>query len=45
MTKAYLLADPQRAALKTSQEGEKVSVSLPAQMPGTIATVLCLEQQ
>jgi alpha-L-fucosidase len=43
VTKAYLLADTKHAALKMSQKGDKVSVSLPATAPGQIASVMVLE--
>ena len=41
--KAYLLADAQRAALATSSEGGKVTVSVGPQAPDPIATVVVLE--
>ena len=43
VTKAYLLADAKHAALKISQSGDKVTVSLPATAPGQIASVMVLE--
>jgi alpha-L-fucosidase len=43
VTKAYLLADSKHAALKMSQKGEQVTVSLPATAPGQIARVMVLE--
>ena len=42
--KAYLLADTRHSALKVTQEGEKVTVSLPDSAPGKIASVLVLQQ-
>ena len=41
--RAYLLAGRGRVPLKLKQEGDRVSVSLPAKAPGEIATVLVLE--
>jgi len=41
--KAYLLADARHRALKMSQSGGKVTVSLPATAPGQIASVMVLE--
>jgi alpha-L-fucosidase len=43
VTKAYLLADPQRSPLTVAQDGAKVSVTLPAKAPDPVASVLCLE--
>ena len=43
VTKAYLLADARHPALKMSQSGDKVTVSLPATAPGQIASVMVLE--
>jgi len=43
IAKAYLLADPQRANLKATQTGSGVTIALPAQAPGPIASVACLE--
>ncbi|MBI5691682.1 MAG: alpha-L-fucosidase [Verrucomicrobia bacterium] len=43
VTKAYLLADPQRAALKVTQQGDQVTVALPETSPDPLASVLCLE--
>jgi hypothetical protein len=43
VTRAYLLADNTHPALKMSQKGDKVTVSLPATAPGQIAPVLVLE--
>ena len=42
-TRAYLLADTNRIALKLSQSGGKLTVDLPAKPPGEIASVLCIE--
>lgn len=41
--KAYLLADEKHAALKVTQDGDKVTVALPAEAPDKIASVLCVE--
>jgi alpha-L-fucosidase len=41
--RAYLLADRRRAALKLKQDGDRLTVSLPAKAPGEIASVLVLE--
>jgi alpha-L-fucosidase len=41
--KAYLLADATRASLKVRQQGDHVSVSLPAAAPGKLDSVLVLE--
>jgi alpha-L-fucosidase len=41
--KAYLLADPQRSPLKIAQDAAKVTLSLPANAPDPIASVICLE--
>jgi alpha-L-fucosidase len=43
VTKAYLLADPAKKALKVTQQGGRASVALPATAPGQIASVLVLE--
>ena len=43
VTRAYLLADPQRTALPVAQDNGKVTVTLPAKAPDPIASVLCLE--
>ena len=43
VTKAYLLADPERKALEVKQEGEHVTVALPEKAPDPIASVFCLE--
>ncbi len=43
VTKAYLLADPKRAALPIAQKGSDLTVTLPAQAPDPIASVLALD--
>jgi alpha-L-fucosidase len=43
VTKAYLLAEPSHPPLKFAQTGGDVKVSLPAQAPDPVASVLCLE--
>ncbi len=43
VTKAYLLADTQHKPLKTAQQGDRVTLSLPDKAPGEIATVVVLE--
>ncbi len=43
VAKAYLLADPQKQALTTTQNGQKWSISLPAAAPDKIDSVLVLE--
>jgi alpha-L-fucosidase len=43
VTKAYLLADAKHSSLKLKQEGDRVTVALPAAAPGKIASVLVLE--
>ena len=40
---AYMLADPNREALAVVQEGDKVTVTLPAEPPDAIDSVLALE--
>jgi alpha-L-fucosidase len=42
-TKAWLLADAGHSALKTQQKNDQVTVTLPANAPGKIASVLALE--
>ena len=42
-TKAYLLADPARKPLAVAQDGDKLSIALPATAPGQYANVLCVE--
>ena len=43
VTKAYLLADPQHSPLQLNQTGSDVTVTLPAQAPDPLASVLVLE--
>jgi len=43
--KAYLLADAKKAALKVTQEGDMLTVALPAEAPDKIASVLCVETE
>jgi len=43
VTKAYLLADPKRAALPIAQKGGELTVTLPAQAPDSLASVLALD--
>jgi alpha-L-fucosidase len=43
VTKAYLLADPQKKALTAKQNGQKWSIALPAAAPDKIDSVLVLE--
>jgi alpha-L-fucosidase len=43
VTKAYLLADPQKQALTAKQNDQKWSISLPAAAPDKIDSVLVLE--
>jgi len=43
VTKAYLLADPQKQALTARQNGQKWSISLPAAAPDKTDSVLVLE--
>ncbi len=45
VTKAYLLADPQKQALTVKQNGQKWSISLPAAAPDKMDSVLVLETQ
>ena len=42
-SEAYLVADPKRAALKIEQVSDKLTVTLPAQAPDKIASVLCVK--
>jgi hypothetical protein len=42
-TRAYLLADPQRAELKVTQTDSGVSIALPEKAPDAIASVVCVE--
>ncbi len=43
ITRAYLLADPERGDLKFQQTETGVSLTLPEKSPDPIATVVCLE--
>lgn len=43
ITRAYLLADPEKADLEIIQTGTGVSISLPRKNPNPIASVVCLE--
>ena len=43
IAKAYLLTDPQRAALKFAQTTGGVSLTLPDKAPDPIASIVCLE--
>jgi alpha-L-fucosidase len=43
VTKAYLLADASKKGLKVTQQGDRVSVALPASAPSPAATVLALD--
>ena len=43
VTKAYMLADPQKQALAVKQNGQKWSISLPAAAPDKMDSVLVLE--
>jgi alpha-L-fucosidase len=43
VTNTYFLADPQRASLTVSQQGDRVTIALPGESPDPIATVLCLD--
>ena len=43
ITRAHLLADPQKAELKVAQTESGVAISLPAKAPDAIASVVCLE--
>jgi len=45
ITKAYLIADPQRTDLKTTQSESGVSIALPEKAPDPIASVVCLETE
>jgi alpha-L-fucosidase len=45
VTKAYLLADPQKKSLAVKQTGQKWSISLPATAPDHMDSVLVLETQ
>jgi alpha-L-fucosidase len=41
--RAHLLADTARAARKVTQTGDQLAVELPAQAPGALPAVLCVE--
>ena len=43
VTKAVLLADPDRKPLSFRQEAQNVTVSLPANAPDALGSVLCLD--
>jgi alpha-L-fucosidase len=43
VTKAYLLADPERTALPVKQDGQRWSISLPQTAPDKVDSVLVLE--
>jgi len=43
VSKAVLMADPERKPLAFTQSGDKLSVTLPPTAPDPIASVLCLE--
>lgn len=43
ITKAYLLADPQKKRLQLSQTDSGISIILPEHAPDAIASVICLE--
>ena len=45
VTKAYLLADPDRKPLPVTQTDGKLVVSLPEKAPDALASVLCLEHR
>ena len=45
ITKAYLIADPKRVALKVTERRTGVSIVLPEKAPDSIASVLCLETE
>jgi hypothetical protein len=45
VTKASLLADPERKPLALAQDGGRITVSLPDQAPDTPATVLRLDME
>lgn len=42
-SKAYLLADPDHKPLPLTQTGDELSVTLPANAPGQMVNVLCVE--
>ncbi len=43
--RAHLLADSARTALTVKQDGERLTVALPAKAPDAIASVLCVETE
>jgi alpha-L-fucosidase len=43
VVRAYMLADPGRRKLAVKQEGEVVTITLPAKAPSDLDSVLCLE--
>ena len=43
VTRAYMLADPQKQALAVKHDGQKWSISLPAAAPDKMDSVLVLE--
>jgi len=43
ITKAFLLADPERKPLPVTQTATGVSIALPQKAPDPIASVVCLE--
>jgi alpha-L-fucosidase len=43
VSKAYMLADPEQSPLQISQDGDHISVTLPANAPDAIDSVLVLE--
>ena len=43
MTRAWLLADPERRALAVKPSGDGVTIALPERAPDPVASVLCLE--
>jgi alpha-L-fucosidase len=43
VVKAYLLADPSHKSLAVKQDGDRVTVTLPGNAPGQIASVLALQ--
>jgi len=43
VARAYMLADPNRRRLAVKQEGEVLTVALPAKAPSDLGSVLCLE--